>query len=77
QILASIIGTPNKVYDGTDIATLLSSNYQLAGFVAGEGATVTRTAGTYASANAGSRAVNATLTGSDFTANAGTNLANY
>ncbi|MEP9360906.1 YDG domain-containing protein [Sphingomonas sp. KR3-1] len=76
-LTATIIGNPTKVYDATTTATLTSANYALAGFVAGEGATVTQTAGTYASKNVGSRAATATLGSGDFTANGGTLLANY
>ena len=79
-LTAAIIGTPTKVYDGTDIATLSAANFLLSGFVASEGASVTRTAGTYATANAnpsGPVSVSATLAATDFTAIAGTDLANY
>jgi filamentous hemagglutinin family protein len=73
----SITGLPTKSYDGTDAATLAASNYDLSGFVAGEGATITQTSGTYSSANAGIRSVNASLAESDFRADAGTTLSNY
>ncbi|NWP61428.1 hypothetical protein GY994_23320, partial [Escherichia coli] len=66
-----------RVYDGTDDAILAGANYQLTGFVTGEGATVTQTAGSYDSVNAGSRTVDVLLAAGDFTANAGTDLANY
>jgi glyoxylate utilization-related uncharacterized protein len=75
---ASIIGTPTKVYDATTTATLSSSNYNLTGFVSGEGATVGQTAGTYNSANVlTANTVSTTLAPSDFTANTGTSLSNY
>ena len=74
---AIIIGDPTKIYDGTDAATLTSANYQITGFVAGEGATITQTAGTYASPNAGSRLVTANLSAADFSATGGTLLSNY
>ncbi|XJJ70673.1 YDG domain-containing protein [Novosphingobium sp. BL-8A] len=74
---AAIVGNPTKVYDGTTAATLASGNYTLTGFIAGQGATVTQTAGTYDSANAGGRTVTATLGGGDFTADSGTLLSNY
>jgi trimeric autotransporter adhesin len=77
SIQAGITGNPTKTYDGTTVATLTSANYVLSGFVDGQGATVTQTVGAYASANAGSQTVTASLTGSDFAANAGTNLSNY
>ncbi|MGC1548286.1 MAG: YDG domain-containing protein, partial [Rhodanobacter sp.] len=75
---ASIIGNPTKIYDGTSTATLGSSNYQLSGFVTGQGATVNQPSSVaYAGADAGSNAVNATFTLTNFVANAGTNLSNY
>ncbi len=43
---AAIIGNPTSIYDDTTLATLTSGNYQLAGFVAGQGTSVTRTVGT-------------------------------
>ncbi|WP_163117270.1 hypothetical protein, partial [Acinetobacter baumannii] len=52
-------------------------NYQLSGFIAGEGASVSQTSGSYATAQAGAHLVTANLGSGDFTANAGTNLANY
>ena len=77
QLTATITGSPTKTYDGGAAATLAASNYSLAGFVSGQGATVTQTSGTYASANAGAEGVSATLAGSDFTAGSGTQLSNY
>jgi len=77
QLTAAIVGTPNKIYDGSNIATLAPGNYQITGFVAGEGATVTQTLGLYDNANAGSRTVTAGLTSGDFTADPGTTLSNY
>src|SRR3546814_7203157 len=68
---------PTKTYDGTAAATLTSANYQLSGFAAGEGATVTETMGLYGSANAGTRTVTAALGSGDFTADSGTLLSNY
>ena len=77
SLTAAIIGNPTKTYDGTTVAALASTNYQLTGFVAGQGASVGQTIGTYSSANAGARTVTAGLSAGDFTANGGTNLANY
>jgi len=78
---ASLIGNTSKQYDGLTNATLTSSNYSLTGWVGSEGATVSQTAGTYASpnvsANGGSGTVSATLTSANFTANSGTSLSNY
>ena len=76
-LAAAILGDPTKVYDQTNAATLTSANFQINGFVAGESATVTQTAGTYDSADAGARTVNATLAAGDYTPGAGTLLSNY
>jgi len=76
-LTAAIIGNPTKVYDANTAATLNGGNYQLTGFVAGQGAAVTQTVGTYSGADAGSRTVTAILPGADFTAGAGTLLSNY
>ena len=74
----SIIGAPTKVYDGTSLATLTAANYLLTGFVAGEGATVSQTVGSYGSANAsGSNLITATLAAGDFAATGPTLLSNY
>ena len=78
QLTASIIGNPTKIYDGTTTATLSSSNYQLAGFVSGQGATVNQPSSVgYASANAGPETINAVFSAPNFTANSGTVLSNY
>ncbi|RDS79487.1 filamentous hemagglutinin N-terminal domain-containing protein, partial [Dyella monticola] len=78
QLTASIIGDPTKVYDGTTTATLSSSNYQLTGFVAGQGATVNQPSSVaYAGADAGSQQVSAAFAITNFVANSGTNLSNY
>ena len=74
----SIIGAPTKVYDGTSLTTLTAANYLLTGFVAGEGATVSQTVGSYGSANAsGSDLITATLAAGDFAATGPTLLSNY
>jgi hypothetical protein len=77
QLTAAIVGNPTKTYDGTTNAMLVSGNYQLSGFASGEGALVSQAAGTYASPDAGSHPVSTTLAPSDFSANLGTDLANY
>ncbi|AWM76741.1 hypothetical protein HYN04_02565 [Phenylobacterium parvum] len=77
RLTASIIGNPVKVYDGNAVATLVAADISLAGFVAGQGATVTRTTGSYDSANAGQRTVTTSLNPADISANAGTRLDNY
>jgi len=74
---ASIAGTPTKVYDGTNTATLNATNFTLTGFAGLDGATVTQTAGTYAAATAGGQTVTASLSSSNFAANGSTNFANY
>jgi hypothetical protein len=77
-LTAAITGNPTKIYDGNTTATLASSNFTLSGFVAGQSASVTQTAGSYATANAGGGiAVSASLGAGDFAANAGTLLSNY
>jgi len=75
-LTGEIIGNPSKIYDGTDIAKLAPDNFELIGFVAGQGGTVTQTSGTYASTNVGPENVTADITG-DITPNSGTDLANY
>ena len=77
-LTGTIIGNPTKVYNGTTSASVLSANYSLSGFVAGQGATVSpHTPATYASATAGAETITATFSSTNFTANAGTNLSNY
>ena len=77
-LAGTIIGTPTKIYDGNDLATLTAANFLLSGFVAGEGADVTQTSGTYATANASAaNTVTVTLASGDFSAIGTTNLANY
>jgi len=80
-LAASLTGTVSKVYDATTNATLSAGNFNLTGWVSGEGASVTQAAGTYASANvnvnSGTGAVSATLATSQFTANSGTLMSNY
>jgi filamentous hemagglutinin family protein len=76
-LTAAIIGNPTKVYDGTTGATLTPANFALTGFVGPDGSTITQTVGTYASPNAGSPNVTATLTGGNFSPTGGTLLSNY
>ncbi|MFM1961103.1 MAG: hypothetical protein RL588_2620, partial [Pseudomonadota bacterium] len=66
-----------KVYDGSTSATLGGSNFNLTGFIAGQGASVTKTTGTYDLADAGARTVSTSLAAGDFSAAAGTRLSNY
>ena len=77
-VTGTLTGSITKEYDGTDVATLTSTNYSLSGFSAGEGATVTKTSGTYNNANAGSsKLVTVSLVSSDYLADSGTDLNNY
>jgi filamentous hemagglutinin family protein len=77
-LTAQIIGNPTKTYDGTTTATLGTANYEIDGFVSGQSATVTQPSSiAYAGSDAGSVALNATFSVTNFTAGAGTNLANY
>jgi trimeric autotransporter adhesin len=81
-LAVSIVGNPTKTYDGnTTVLPLASGNFQIAGFVSGEGATINPTASfTYATANAGasgSNAISGTLTQNNYVANSGTLLSNY
>jgi trimeric autotransporter adhesin len=77
-LTATIIGDPTKTYDGTTTATLNSSNYQITGFAAGQGATVNQPSSVaYAGSDAGSQQVNATFSITNFVANSGTSLSNY
>jgi len=77
QLVGSIVGNPTKVYDGTTTATLNSSNYSF-NFVSGQGATVSQPSSVvYGGVDAGPETITATLRPTNFTANAGTNFANY
>jgi len=77
-LTASIIGNPTKIYNGTNGATLSAANFSVSGFVIGQGANVTQTAGTYASSNVGTNdLVTASLSGANFTALTNTLLSNY
>ncbi|MEI6600657.1 MAG: YDG domain-containing protein, partial [Comamonadaceae bacterium] len=68
----------SKVYDGNTTATLTPGNFSLSGFATGEGASVTKTSGTYDTANAGTgKTVTVNLASSDYSANSGTTLTNY
>jgi filamentous hemagglutinin family protein len=74
----ALTGTVGKVYDGTNVATLSSSNYLITGWQGSDGANITQTTGTYDNANAGTnKLVSVTLTSSDFSATNGTLLSNY
>ncbi|MEO6986671.1 MAG: YDG domain-containing protein, partial [Paralcaligenes sp.] len=75
---AALSGLLTKVYDGNSSAILGSSNYALTGFVSGEGASVTQTAGVYNSKNvASANTVSAALGAGSFVAAGATQLSNY
>ncbi|HEY4698523.1 MAG TPA: YDG domain-containing protein, partial [Gallionella sp.] len=85
-LTAVVIGTPTKVYNGTTVATLASTNYSITGFITGEGATITKTVGTYYTDTTlatttkdvvTATTVNVTLASTDFTATGTTLLSNY
>src|SRR5205085_5095125 len=77
SVTGSIIGTPQKVYNGTTAAALTSANYSLTGVVAGESLTVTKIIGAYNTKNVTATTVTATLAAGDFTAGAGTTASDY
>ena len=65
-------------YDGTTTATLNAGNFLLTGWVGSDGATVTKSTGTYDNANAGSgKTVTVSLANGDYAATGSTNLTNY
>ena len=77
-LTVSIINNPTKVYNAVTSARLFSSNFQIQGFVSGEGAQIVpSTQFNYASANAGSWTVTGNLVPSNYVANSGTLLSNY
>jgi hypothetical protein len=77
-ITGSLTGSISKVYDGTNAATLTPGNYLLSGFATGEGASVTRSSGTYDTSDAGiGKIVTVNLLVSDYLASGMTNLSNY
>jgi hypothetical protein len=80
----SLVGTVTKPYDGTNtVSNLTTGNYSIAGFVAGEGATINVTTGTYdngpnvANNPPGSPVTSSVLAAGNYTANAGTLLNDY
>lgn len=78
QIVGALTGTSTKVYDGSTVANLTSSNYLMSGFVGSDGAVVTQTRGQYDNANAGvGKTVTVALSDGDFAATHGTLLSNY
>lgn len=78
SMTGALQGAVNKVYDGTNAATLSSANYALTGWVGSDGATVTRTLGSYDTVNVGTgKTVTVMLSHSDFQASGSTQLSNY
>lgn len=77
ELTATIIGNPTKVYDGDASATLAAANFQINGLVGTEGFTVTKTTGSYDSANAGPRTVSTSLIAADLSPNGPTLASNY
>ena len=75
-LTASVIGNPTRIYNGNTSASLTPDNFQLTGFVTGQGAAVTQTVGTYATGNPGPQSILANIKG-DILANDGTSLLNY
>ena len=80
----NLIGTVTKSYDGDNTVTnLTTANYSITGFLAGEGATVGATTGTYDNGKnvvanpANSPVRSATLAADDYTQGTGTLLTNY
>jgi hypothetical protein len=77
-LTALLIGEIRKIYDGNDTATLAAANYQLGNVVAGESVGVSKTTGTYNSANVlSASSASATLAAGDFVAGSATLLSNY
>ncbi|MDQ1816878.1 YDG domain-containing protein [Massilia sp. CCM 9210] len=77
-LTASLGGGVSKVYDGSSVAVIDAGAVSLAGFVAGEGATVNAASGTFNSANVSdASSVSAVLAPAGVSAAAGTLLSNY
>lgn len=84
SLSASLVGLIQKEYDGTTAANnLTNTNFNLTGWINGEGATLNQSLGAYSSANvnsntpSGKGSVTANLSNTNFTANSGTDLNNY
>ncbi|MCA3256184.1 MAG: hypothetical protein INF91_11280, partial [Alphaproteobacteria bacterium] len=78
-LTAVLVGSITKVYDANTSATVGSANYSLSGFIGGDGATVSKTAATYDTANVGTgKTVTVSgLVSGEFTATGGALLSNY
>ncbi|MDR4988803.1 MAG: YDG domain-containing protein, partial [Bacteroidales bacterium] len=80
EITVDITGNPTKVYDATNVATLIADDYSINNLVTGESITINQTTGTYNSADVGEhpdRTVSVTLAESNYDPEAGTLLSNY
>ncbi|MET0616592.1 MAG: YDG domain-containing protein [Luteibacter sp.] len=80
KVTVTIINNPSRAYNGTNVATLNSSNFLVStagGFPTGEGFTISKTSGTYASKNVGSQPVTVFLSQSDYVPIGTTNPNNY
>src|SRR6201991_551180 len=77
-LTASIVGNPTKTYNGNTNATLTPANFSLTGLIGSESFTVTKTTGSYNSADvATATTVTTSLAPGDFTAAVGTLASNY
>jgi hypothetical protein len=77
-LIGTLIGQVSKVQDGSTSATLNANNYMLLGWVGSDGASVTRSSGTYADSNVGTaKLVTVNLRASDFVPGGNTRLTNY
>jgi hypothetical protein len=77
-LTGSLTGSVAKVYDGNNTATLNPGNYSITGWKGADGATVTKTVGTYDYANAGeNKMVTVSLLKGDYSPTGGTILDNY
>lgn len=71
ELTVTLVGTISKTYDGTDVATLSSSNYTLSGFYSGDGITASTFRDAHLTANSGTAVTSAT-TGTYNNKNVGT-----
>ena len=67
-LTAAIVGNPTKSYDGSPAAVLTPANFQLTGLVAGDGFTITDTAGAFNVKDTTANAVSAILSPNEFIA---------
>jgi hypothetical protein len=78
KALTTSLAAQTKTYDGSDTATWASDTIQAGGFAQGEGASVTKTSGTYNNKNVvGASSVTASLSSSDFSFTGGAIASNY